>query len=149
MTSSRQLCTFSLGGLLFGVPVRAIQEIIRHHEMTRVPTASPIVRGLINLRGQVVLAVDLRYRLGMPPRSIGADSINVIVIVDDRPMSLLVDEIGDILDLRDELMESAPETIREEIRGFLLGIYKLPGRNLLALDVDRLATFDVTIEPAA
>ena len=75
--------------------------------------------------------------------------MNVIVITDDRPMSLLVDEIGDILELGDELMEPPPETIREEIRGFLLGIYKLPDRILLALDIDLLAAFDVAIEPAA
>ncbi len=146
---SSQFCTFSLGGLLFGVHVRSIQEIIRHHEMTRVPTASRVVRGLINLRGQIVLAIDVHHRLGLESRPTEADPINVIIRTDDRPMSLLVDEIGDILDFGDEAMERPPETIQPEIRQFLDGIYKLPGRLLLVLDVDRLADFDAVAASAA
>ena len=138
-----QFCTFSLGGLLFGVHVRSIQEIIRHHEMTRVPTASAVIRGLINLRGQIVLAIDLRHRLGLTARPAEADSISVIIRTDDRPMSLLVDEVGDILDLGEATMEPTPETIRGGVGDFLQGIYKLPDRLLLVLDVGRLSDFDV------
>jgi purine-binding chemotaxis protein CheW len=149
MKSARQFCTFSLGGLLFGMDVRSIQEIIRHHEMTRVPTASPVVRGLINLRGQIVLAIDLRHRLGLDPRRTKAESIHVIIRTDDRPMSLLVDDVGDILDLGAEAIEPPPETIRDEIREFLDGLYKLPDRILLVLDAGRLADFDVAAGSAA
>ena len=149
MNHSHQFCTFSLGPLLFGVHVRSIQEIIRHHEMTRVPTASALVRGLINLRGQIVLSIDLHRRLGLASRPTGVDPINVIIRTDDRPMSLLVDEVGDILDFGDEPPEPPPETIQHEIRQFLRGIYKLPDRLLLVLDVDQLADFDALADSAA
>ena len=148
MESSQQFCTFSLGPLLFGVHVRSIQEIIRHHEMTRVPTASPLVRGLINLRGQIVLSIDLHRRIGLAAKPTETDPINVIIRTDDRPMSLLVDEVGDILDFGDGAPEPPPETIQHKIRHFLRGIYRLPDRLLLVLDVDRLADFDALADTA-
>src|SRR4051812_45120120 len=122
MGSPRQFCTFSLGELSFGMDVRSIQEVIRHGDVTRVPSASPVVRGLINLRGQIVMAIDLGPRLGLPARRPEAESIHVIARTDDRPVSLLVDEVGDILDLDGEPMEP-PETIRGELRGLVVGIY--------------------------
>ena len=122
--------------------MRSIQEIIRQQEMTRVPTASAVVRGLINLRGQIVLSIDLHRRLGLASRPTPADPINVIIRTNDSPLSLLVDEVGDILDFGGEATEPPPETIQHEIRQFLDGIYKLPDRLLLVLDVDRLADFD-------
>ncbi|MBV8233936.1 MAG: purine-binding chemotaxis protein CheW [Planctomycetaceae bacterium] len=149
MGCMRQFCTFSLGELSFGVDVRSIQEVILHHEMTRVPTAAPVVRGLINLRGQIVMAIDPRRRLGLPPGRSEAESINVILRTEDRPVSLLVDAVGDILDLGEEQMEPPPETVRGEIRGLILGIYKLPDRLLLILDTERMADFDAATESAA
>jgi purine-binding chemotaxis protein CheW len=68
MNETRQYCTFHLDGLFFGVEVSQVQEVLRYQDMTRVPLAPPMVRGLINLRGQIVTAFDLRQRLGMPPR---------------------------------------------------------------------------------
>jgi chemotaxis signal transduction protein len=68
MESSQQLCTFRLGKLFLGVPVQDVQEVIRYQEMTRVPLASNVVRGLINLRGQIVTAIDLRRRLALRDR---------------------------------------------------------------------------------
>ena len=149
MKTMQQFCTFSLGSLLFGVHVRSIQEVIRHQEMTRVPTASAIVRGLINLRGQIVLSIDLHRRLGLAATAPEGDSINVIIRTNDRPMSLLVDQVGDILDLGDASLDPPPETIEPGIRQYLEGISKLPGRLLLVLNVDRLADFDAAAPAAA
>jgi purine-binding chemotaxis protein CheW len=149
MGGVRQFCTFSLGELSFGMDVRSIQEVLRHHEMTRVPAASPAVRGLINLRGQVVMAIDLRHRLGLPPGRPEAGSIHVLIRTEDRPVSLLVDEVGDILDLGGEPMEPPPETIRGELGGLVVGIYKLSDRLLLVLDAGRVVDFDAAAESAA
>lgn len=148
MPTSNQFCTFALGPMHFGVHVRSVQEVIRHHEMTRVPTATAVVRGLINLRGQIVLAIDLHRRLGLESPPAGPDPINVIVRTDDRPLSLLVDEVGDILDFGAEATDPPPETIRPGLRRFLQGIYKLPDRLLLVLDVDQLADFDAAADVA-
>ena len=140
--SSRQLSTFFLDGLYFGVEVLKVQELIRCQEMTRVPLASPVIRGLINLRGQIVTAIDLRCRLGMPPRAAGSDPMNVVVRTDDGAVSLLVDEIGDVVEVQEEQFERAPETIKGRATDLITGVYKMPERLLLVLDVERAISVD-------
>src|ERR1700746_2142964 len=103
MSKSHLLCTFILDGLYFGVDVLKVQEIIRYQEMTRVPLAPPVVRGLINLRGQIVTAIDLRRRLELTDRPADQLPINVVVHTDDGAVSLLVDEIGDVLEVPEKL----------------------------------------------
>ena len=145
MADERRYCTFLLGGHFFGIDVLAVQEVIRHQEMTRVPLAPAAVRGLINLRGQIVTAIDLRRRLGLPDRPDGEPPVNVVVRTDDGAVSLLVDEIGDVLQVPEESFEKPPETLRGTARELIRGAYKLEGRLLLALDLDRLLeakTFD-------
>src|SRR5947209_10999500 len=105
MASDRQYCTFTVDGHHFGVDVLKVQEIIRYQEMTRVPLAHPVVRGLINLRGQIVTAIDLRRRLDLPDRPPDQLPVNVVVKTDDGAVSLLVDEIGDVLDVAAELFD--------------------------------------------
>jgi purine-binding chemotaxis protein CheW len=133
----RQYCTFLLGGHHFGIDVLEVQEVIRHQEMTRVPLAPAAVRGLINLRGQIVTAIDLRRRLGLPDRPDGGLPVNVVVRTDDGAVSLLVDEIGEVLRVPDEAFERPPETLRGEGRELIRGAYKLDGRLLLILDTAR------------
>ena len=137
MADERQYCTFLLGSHYFGIDVLNVQEVIRHQEMTRVPLAPAAVRGLINLRGQIVTAIDLRRRLGLPDRPEGALPVNVVVRTDDGAVSLLVDEIGDVLRVPDEAFERPPEPLRGEGRELIRGAYKLHGRLLLILDTAR------------
>ena len=99
MASLRQFCTFSVHNLLLAIDVLEVQEVIRYQEMTRVPTAPPVVRGLINLRGQIVTAIDLRRRLALPPSGDDQRPMNVVVRTGDGAISLLVDEIDDVLEL--------------------------------------------------
>jgi purine-binding chemotaxis protein CheW len=135
--SSTQFATFRLAGHLLGLPVERVQEVIRHQRITPIPLADAAIGGLINLRGQVVTAIDLRERMGLPARD-GADQpMNVVVRVGGDVLSLLVDSIGDVLDVRDEDFESPPETLHGASRELVLGAYKLDTALLLALDVDR------------
>lgn len=136
-TEAQQLCTFYVGDLYFGVDVRVVQEIIRYQEMTPVPLSSKCVKGLINLRGQIVTAVDMRVRLGLPPRPEEDLPINVVLRTGDEVTSLLVDEIGDVLDLDPERFEPPPETIDDMTRALARGVFKLDGRLLLLLDPER------------
>ncbi len=133
----RQLCTFFLDDLYFGVDVLKVQEVIRYQEMTRVPLAPPVVRGLINLRGQIVTAIDMRKRLNLQALPDGQLPMNVVISTDDGPVSLLVDAIGDVLEVDQDLYERPPETLRGQIREMIQGAYKLNGRLLLTLDSDR------------
>ncbi len=105
MAEARQLCTFYLDGHYFGLDVLAVQEIIRGQEMTRVPLAPPVVRGLINLRGQIVTALDLRRRLELSDRPADQEPVNVVVHTDDGAVSLLVDEIGDVVEVSETAFE--------------------------------------------
>lgn len=134
MIATRQLCTFSLDGHLFGVDAQTVQEVIRYQEMTRVPMAPPAVSGLINLRGQIVTAIDLRTRLGLTPRPAGKLPMNVVVRGDEGAVSLLVDQIGDVIEVDAENFETSPDTLQGPARELVLGAYKLDGRLLLLLD---------------
>lgn len=143
MAGERQYCTFFLDGHYFGIDVLNVQEVIRHQETTRVPLAPAVVRGLINLRGQIVTAIDLRRRLEMPDRADGERPINLVVQTDDGAVSLLVDEIGDVLPVPEGAFERPPDTLRGPARDLIRGAYKLDGRLLLILDTER------AVNPAA
>jgi purine-binding chemotaxis protein CheW len=146
-TRPAQLCTFWLDGLFFGVDVAHVQEVLRYQEMTTVPRAPRAVRGLINLRGQIVTAVDLRCRLGLPDRSAELWPMNVIVRSRGEVQSLLVDDIGDVMDTNDYLLEPVPPHLPGAIRDALVGVMSLPGTILLVLDPDRAVDCSTAPEP--
>lgn len=137
-----QFCTFLVGDLLFGIDVPEVQEVIRFQEMTRVPLAAKALQGLINLRGQIVTAIDMRQQLGLPERDEGSLPMNVVVRTNDGPVSLLVDEIGDVVEVDPETYEPRPETVRGPARSLISGVYKLPDRLLLILDTVSAITVD-------
>ena len=142
-----QLSTFHVGKYLFGVDVSLVQEVVRLQMITPVPLASPEIAGLINLRGEVLTAIDLRARLGLPPAEATREPVNVVVRVDDEPVSLLVDEIGGVLEVSQVPFEQTPSTVDERVRDLLLGAYTLPDRLLLALNAKRV--LDVGAEARA
>jgi purine-binding chemotaxis protein CheW len=131
---SRQYATFEVADELFGVEVHAVQEVLAFSEYTAVPLAAASVAGLFNLRGQVIAAVDLRVRLGMPAKTLDGPVMNVILRAEGEPVSLLVDRIGDVIELDDEI-EPLPDTISGPRRDLVLGTLKLNDRLMLALDV--------------
>jgi len=133
-----QLSTFHVGKYLFGVDVSLVQEVVRLQQMTPVPLAVPEITGLINLRGEVLTAIDLRARLGLPPADNGREPVNIVIRVDDEPVSLLVDEIGGVLEVSQVPFEQTPATVDERVRDLLLGAYTLPDRLLLALNAKRV-----------
>ncbi|HXC43608.1 MAG TPA: chemotaxis protein CheW [Candidatus Dormibacteraeota bacterium] len=137
MAHTSQFCTFYLDKLLFGVELKGVQEVIRSLEMTRVPLAPEVVSGLINLRGQIVTAVDLRRRLELEPAPPGARPMNVVVRSEDGSVSLLVDEIGDVVEVEEDSFEPPPETLRGSIRTMILGVHKLNDRLMHVLDIDK------------
>jgi purine-binding chemotaxis protein CheW len=138
---SRQYCTFSVSDLFFGIAVEQVQEVLRYQEMTVVPRAPESIRGLINLRGQIVTAVDLRTRLGLPARTEAAEDtalpMNVIVRAGGEVVSLLVDDIGDVMDTAGLELEDAPANLPAGVASALQGVVSLPTSILLILDADR------------
>jgi len=125
--------------LFFGIEVLKVQEVIRHQAMTLVPLAPSAVKGLINLRGQIVTAIDLGQRLELKDRE-DRSLMNMVIRTDDGVVSLLVDAIGDVLEVSDDLLEPPPNTIKGVARELITGVYKLEGRLLLVLDTEKAIT---------
>lgn len=143
MAEVRQLCTFHVDDLYLGVDVMEVQEVIRYQEMTVVPLAPDVVRGLINLRGQIVTALDLRRMLGLQPLADGELPANVVIRdAADEAVSLLVDQIGDVVDIDQDDFEPVPLTLSGPARGLVLGAFKLPDRLLLELDTHRVQNIE-------
>jgi len=137
MSEPQQFCTFIVDDLFFGVEVLRVQEVIKYQDMTQIPLAPSTVKGLINLRGQIVTAIDLRQRLELPERVEGQDPMNVVIRTDDGTVSLLVDEIGDVLELSDDTLEPPPPTIHGVAKELVTGVHKLEDQLLLVLDIDK------------
>lgn len=147
---SAQYCTFWVDGLFFGVAVSEVQEVLRYQELTAVPSGPEAVHGLINLRGQIVTALDLRCRLGLPPRPEDTLPMNVIVRSRGEVVSLLVDDIGDVITAQtpsggDLAMEPVPANVPSIVQDAVVGVLALPDAILLVLDADRAA--DVAAVP--
>jgi purine-binding chemotaxis protein CheW len=142
---SGQVSTFFVADLFFAVDVQSVQELLRIQPMTRVPQAPEVVEGLINLRGQIVTAIDMRRRLGLPARDANVTPMNMVVRTNDGAVSLLVDEIGDVLDVDEQTYERPPENLSPAARELIRGVYKMKDRLLLVLDTEQTADF--TVDP--
>ncbi len=144
MAERRQFCTFFLDGLRFGVDVQKVQEVVPYQEMTRVPLAPPTVRGLLNLRGQIVTGIDLRRRLELGERTTEGLPMNVVLRGEDSPVSFLVDEIGEVIEVAADARERPPETLKGRGRELIEAVYPLADELLLVLDTAK--TLDLNLE---
>lgn len=133
--SERRLCTFTVDGLLLGVEIEHVLEVLRDEVVTPVPLAPPSVAGLLNLRGQIVTAIDARSRLGLTPR--GGASVSMVIRCGGEAVSLLVDREGEVLDVDDSMVADVPETVGPTLRSFTTGAYLVDGETLLVLDPDQ------------
>jgi purine-binding chemotaxis protein CheW len=133
-----QFSTFTLAGQLYGIEVDSVHSVTRFQPLTEVPLAPASVAGLLNLRGQVTTAIDMRVRLELPRRDADATPMNVVVKTDDGLVSLLVDTIGDVENTTADQFDEVPDSISGAARDLIVGAYTMPdGQLLLALDVAR------------
>lgn len=137
MNAQPQYCTFSVDQFFFGIEVAKVQEVLRQQPMTEVPLAPREVRGLINLRGQIVAAIDLRRRLGLSDCPSNHSPMNVLLRTSDGPVSLLVDQIEDVLEIEPQSVEKPPDTLDGKAREFIVGASKQRNRLLLLLDTTK------------
>ncbi|MDZ8049962.1 MAG: chemotaxis protein CheW [Aulosira sp. ZfuVER01] len=136
--AEQQLCTFFLNKMFFGIDVQHVQEVIRPQAVTRVPLAPPDICGLINLRGQILTVVDLQQRLEMGESAMRSQGFNIVVCADDEIVSLLVDDVGDVLEFTYNELQPPPATLKGKIRQMLAGAYPLPEGFLLVLDTEKI-----------
>lgn len=142
MPDERSFCTMIVDDQLFGVDVLQVQEIIGEQHLTPVPLGPPTAVGLLNLRGEIVPAISLRTALGLPPRADGDSCRHVVVRRSSGLASIVVDSIGDVVDVDDASFEPAPDTLVGKARELVRGVHKLERRLLLELDVARALAAD-------
>jgi purine-binding chemotaxis protein CheW len=139
----KKYCTFHLDKYYFGIEVEQVQEIIKYQQITPVSLAPPAVKGLINLRGQIVTAVDLRCLLELPGREEDESPMNIVVHTEQGAFSLLVDRIGDVLELEDDKYESPPENLEGIAQTLIRCVYKLDNALLMTMEIEQIVSIDV------
>lgn len=142
-SNTKEFVTLKLAGQCLGIPVLAVHDVLKAQNITKIPKAPPSVAGVLNLRGRIVTAVDLRIHLGFEEREEGADTMSIVVEHNGDPFSLLIDSVGEVLALPDSQYEKTPVTLDERLRTVSSGIYRLEEGLMVVLDVERLLEFDV------
>ena len=130
--------TVMLDGQLFGLPIARVQDVFMPDRLTRVPLASPEIAGVLNLRGRIVTAVDLRLRLGMAPRSDGRPAMAVGIELKGESYGLLIDTVGEVMKLANGTREANPVNLDARLAGVSAGVHRLEGQLMVILDVDRV-----------
>ncbi len=135
----RQITTFSIGEYSYGIDVMCVQEVTNSLPMTKVPIAPNYVRGLINLRGQIATAIGLRELFGLQSSDNSTTNMTVICKVDGALLSLLVDSIGDVIEVSATCCEAVPDTISGVIRKFTSSVYKTKDALFSIIDLEKLS----------
>jgi purine-binding chemotaxis protein CheW len=130
--------TVTVGGQLFGLPISRVQDVFAPDRLTRVPLAPPEIAGLLNLRGRIVTAIDLRRRLGLEALAADVPRMAVGVECKGESYGLLIDAIGEVLKLSIGGREDNPVNLDPGLAQVSAGVHRLDGKLLVVLDVDRV-----------
>ncbi len=133
--------TMTIANQLFGIPVLLVQDVLGPQHINIIPLAPPEVAGSLNLRGRVVTAIDVRKRLGLPPRADDDPGMSVVVEHGNELYSLIIDEVGEVLSLPASASEGIPATLDDLWRSITNGIYQLDDQLMVELDIDRVLDF--------
>lgn len=139
-------CTFYVGNQIYGVSVDYVKEVLMQMSVTTVPLSPPAVSGLMNLRGQIVTALNLRKILHIEDSL--EPEMNIVVNKDGIEVSLQVDRIGDVISVNLNEIENPPETLQGVVKEFIEGIYPLKDDLLLIINIDNLLEDDSCIVPS-
>jgi len=141
-TEDVQLVTMYAGGAYFGVPVTRVRDVLAATQIFPAPLAPGSILGSINLRGRIVTAIDLRMRLGMTPSDRDASKFVIVERTGGEAYALLVDEIGDVMQLPASLYEPNPITLSAKWTRICRGLYRQDDQMLIVLDIDALLEID-------
>jgi len=138
---NRDFVTIRLSGQLCGIPILSVHDVLSEQRITVVPLAPSAVAGVLNLRGRIVTAINLRKRLGLDDSGEGDENMSIVVEYEGEPYSLLIDSVGDVMSFPEEKFERNPVTLDERWQGVSEGIYRMEGELLVILDVEKLLNF--------
>jgi purine-binding chemotaxis protein CheW len=130
--------TVMIGDQLFGLPISRVQDVFMPDRLTRVPLSAPEIAGVLNLRGRIVTAIDMRRRLGLPPRADGRPPMAVGIELKGESYGLLIDTVGEVLKLADGTREPNPVNLDQHLARVSGGVHRLDGQLMVILDVDRV-----------
>ena len=136
--NARDYLTVIIAEQRFGIPVLQVQDVLREQKVTRIPLASPEIAGSLNLRGRIVTAIDVRRKLGIENSQAIENSMSVVVEYKNELYSLIIDRVGDVLSLQNDLFEKNPSTLDPVWRDVSMGIYQLKGELMVVMDVPKL-----------
>ncbi len=138
--TTREYVTFRIGGQLFGLSVTEIHDVFRPSRMTPVPLSGSEIAGVLNLRGRIVTAIDARSRLGLPLRKKSDQEQCLAIGVEHggESFGLVIDEIGDVVQLDDSQMEQNPVNLDATWSGVSRGVYRLADGLLVIMDIDQM-----------
>jgi len=142
-----EFVTFTVAGQIFGLPIARVQDVFKPSRITRVPLAGAEIAGVLNLRGRIVTAVDMRHRLGVKNRDDRASAMAIGIEAKDESFGLLVDAVGEVLKLPDDDCEANPINLDCKLSDLSAGVFRLEGQLLVVLDIERV--LDLRSEPAA
>jgi purine-binding chemotaxis protein CheW len=146
-TKLSEYVTFTTADQLFGLPIECVQDVFKPSSITRVPLAGAEIAGVLNLRGRIVTAVELRCRLGLGARVNGQVPMAIGIELKGESFGLLVDAVGEVLKLADHECEANPINLDRNLGRMSAGVYRLDGHLLVILDIDRV--LDLSPEAAA
>ena len=132
----KEFVTMRVGGQLLGISVLAVQDVLRPQPSARVPLAPKVIAGLLNIRGRIVTAIDMRERLGLKPQSTDEQPMYVVVEYHNELYSLVVDVVGDVHNLPMSEFEKAPVNLGETWKEIAAGVFKMKGELLVVMDVE-------------
>jgi purine-binding chemotaxis protein CheW len=130
--------TVTIGDHMFGLPIFRVQDVFVPVGLTRVPLAPPEVAGILNLRGRVVTAIDMRSRLDFGEREPGTPVMAIGIEFKGESYGLLVDAVGEVMQLHNSACEAKPANLDPRLSRVAAGIYRLEGQLMVVLDVDRV-----------
>ena len=139
--------TAVIGGQLFGLPISRVQDVFVPDRITRVPLAEPEIAGVLNLRGRIVTAIDMRRRLGLPPRTDDKPSMAVGIELKGESYGLLIDTVGEVMKLGEATHEPNPVNLDPRLARVSGGVHRLDGQLMVILDVD--SVLNASAEPLA
>lgn len=146
---NKDYVTIRLAGQLCGIPVLEVHDVLSEQTITSVPLAPPAVAGVLNLRGRIVTAINLRKRLGLKDKESGGENMSIVVEYEGEPYSLLIDGVGDVLSFSEDAFERNPVTLDPCWQDVSRGIFRMEGELMVILDVEKLLNFGKTQAEAA
>jgi purine-binding chemotaxis protein CheW len=137
-TELTEFVTFTVAGQMFGLPIARVQDVFKPARITHVPLAEAEIAGVLNLRGRIVTAIDMRRRLDVKKREEGEAPMAIGIDAGGESFGLLVDSVGEVLKLPTSDRESTPINLDRKLAALSAGVYRLEGQLLVVLEIDRV-----------